>query len=214
LRDESVIEKLLTKLNAEFEPEVVPVKVEEYSTENNCFFNVQRKIRIDGGKIHYGWILHENEFFYVAERHAVWEKENEDLIDITPSQIQNNNSITFLSDNQFEYNGQLTGNVRINSTKNKIVDDYIYMLEKVDYVKSLCPKKSENDNTYPAHIEDLILTLNLKANIYYTFIKAHGGTNQTKCLCGKSNKSYKNCHGKIMKDEVNEFIEKKIKGNC
>lgn len=214
LKKKVFIEKLLIKLNAKFEPEIVPLKLEEYSKEKNCFFNVPKKVKIDGGKIHYGWILHENEFFYEAERHAVWENDNEDLIDITPSQKENTEKIMFLSDNNFQYKGQYIGNIRVNSTKNKIVEDYIFILEKIDFVKSIFVKKNENDIHFPDEIKNLIKTLNDQANSYYTFIKVHNGTDRTKCFCGQSDKNYKNCHGKIMKKEVNEFVKQRTKAYC
>ena len=214
MKSETFKEKLLTKLKAEFEPEIVPIKLEKHSKEKNCFFNVQKKLTIDGGKIHYGWILHENELFYEAERHAVWENSVGNLIDITPSQKLNNNKITFLSDNNFEYKGQYVGNVRVNSTNNKIVDDYIYILEKIDFIKALFIKKNEDDINYPIDIKIAIEKLVNQSNIYYTFIKTHKGTERTKCLCGKSDKNYKNCHGKIMKNDISKFIKKTIKAYC
>jgi hypothetical protein len=208
------MDKLLAKLNSEYEPEIVPIKLEEYSTEKNCFYNVKKKVKNEGGKIHYGWILHSNELFYEAVRHSVWENAIGDLIDITPSQKENEDKILFLSDNNFKYKGQYIGNIRVNSTNNKVVEDYIYILEKIDFIKALFIKKNEKDIDYPIDIGKAIEILVNKSNSYYTFIKAHKGTERTKCFCGESNKNYKNCHGKIMKSEISDFVKRKTKAYC
>lgn len=51
------VKKLLEKINSEFEPELVPVKIEKYSEQLNCFGNVDQEIELDGGKVHYGWAV-------------------------------------------------------------------------------------------------------------------------------------------------------------
>ena len=40
------IEKLLKKLNAEYEPEIVPVKIEKFSKLHQCYSNVEQKVKI------------------------------------------------------------------------------------------------------------------------------------------------------------------------
>ena len=51
------MELLLKKLNLEFEPEIVPVKVMISGKKNNCYNNVAEKIKQDGGSIHCGWAI-------------------------------------------------------------------------------------------------------------------------------------------------------------
>ena len=210
MKNKEIIDKLLSKLNSEFEPEIVPIILEKYSHKSNCFNNVLKKVKENGGKIHYGWILHENEFFYEAERHAVWENNNEDLIDLTP---QNGliNEILFVSDNKnFSYNGQYLPNVRVNSTKNTVANDYIYILDKIDFLYTFSKRKSEVEIEIEEPIKLLIDHLTEISNIYYSFLKS-GKNELNKCICG-SPKSYKNCHKLRVKPETEEKI-KQIKAN-
>lgn len=212
MKKEKIIDTLLSKLNVEFEPEIVPIKTEEYSTERNCFNNVYRKIKIDGGKTHYGWILHENDFFYEAERHAVWENDSEDLIDVTPQKEKSINQILFVSDNKnFEYNGQYLANIRVNSTNNIVVNDYIYLLERIDFLYTFSKRINEDKIEIAEPIKLLIDHLTDFSNIYFSFLKS-GRNDRSICFCG-SPKSYKNCHKLKLKSETEEKIQT-IKAYC
>jgi len=91
------LEKLLSKIGSEFDPESVPVHAEDYATLLNCFPNVDKKVRRDGGKPHYGWLIHKSKLLYEAERHAVWENEDGELVDGTPYE-PGMNEIQFASD--------------------------------------------------------------------------------------------------------------------
>jgi len=201
------IEKLLDKLGVEFEPELVPTKLELYSKERNCFYDVSKKVSSDGGKIHYGWILHENEFFFEAERHAVWENAKGNLINLTPQVENSNGNIFFVSQNdRFTYNGQFMPNLRVNSTKNKVVDDYIYVLEKVDFLLTFSTRKNEIEIEITEPVKLVIDHLNYLSNVYYSYLKI-GANERTICFCG-SHRMYKNCHSKKIKAEIDTIIKK------
>jgi hypothetical protein len=202
----NIIDKLLQKLNSEFDPEIVPIKLEEYSTERNCFNNVNKKIKADGGKIHYGWILHKNEFFYEAERHAVWENEKEDLIDLTPQSKDSINSVLFVSDNNnFIYHSQYLPNVRVNLTKNNVVNDYIYLLNRIDHLYSFSKRKNQFEIEIAEPIKLLIDHLTQLSDVYFTFLKARKNE-RSKCFCD-SQKIYKNCHKLKTRSETEKNIE-------
>jgi hypothetical protein len=52
---------------------------------DECFENVAEHVAQHGGRIAYGWCIWEWPTVYVeAEHHAVWERPDESLIDITP----------------------------------------------------------------------------------------------------------------------------------
>jgi hypothetical protein len=189
------------------ELKLVPTKLELYSKERNCFYDVPKKISLDGGKIHNGWILHENDFFFEAERHVVWENDKGDLVNITPLVENSNRNIFFVSHNDgFIYNGQFLPNVRVNSTKNKVVDDYIYVLEKVDFLLTFSTRKSETEIEIAEPIKLVLDHLDYLGNVYYSYLKK-GGNERTTCFC-TSPKMYKNCHFQKIKSEIDTAIKK------
>jgi hypothetical protein len=68
-------------------PVDVPIKLESYSKDAFCWFNVWEKVRIDGGEVVYGWMI----AFYkgiqvMAYPHAVWKSPDGGLVDITAPQ--------------------------------------------------------------------------------------------------------------------------------
>ncbi|GAA4307638.1 hypothetical protein [Nibribacter koreensis] len=130
-RKVNFIDILLDKIGSEYEPEQVPIFVEPYSKPNNCFLNVEEKVKRDGGNVHYGWTIHKSEILYEGERHAVWESPDGDLIDITPNESSSNQRM-FVSDNNFIFDGQLVDNIRVNITDNPLVDDFILLCEKTE----------------------------------------------------------------------------------
>ena len=205
MKKQIYIDKLLEALDSEFEPELVPIILEDFSKERNCFYNVQKKVKMDDGNVHYGWVLHENEFFYEAEKHAVWENDNADLIDVTPQNGKSTNEILFVSDNKnFIYQGQYIPNVRVNSTKNNLVNDYIFILSKIDYLYTLTKRVNELEIEIPEPVKILIEELDYLGNIYYTYLKSKRNE-RSRCFCNSS-KIYKNCHGEMVKVETEDKI--------
>lgn len=194
------IEEILTKIGSEYEPEQVPVIVESYAKPHNCYLNVEEKIKRDGGKVHYGWTIYQSDILCEAERHAVWENEDGDLIDITPRKIDFK-QIMFVPDNDFIYNGQLVDNIRINLTVNPIVDDFIIVCENLEKLYTFGQRVDDEQLDIPAPVGKLIYEYeNLKA-AYFTYIRS-GGRPNSKCLCG-GKKNYNNCHGQTLKQNIN-----------
>ena len=135
------VERLLDKMDVEFEPEIVPVHFEPYAKLHNCYVNVEEKVKIDGGLIHYGWTIYKSDILCEAERHAVWEAPNGDLIDITHSPIDFK-EIMFVSDNRYVHPDQLVDNIRINITNNSLVDDFIVICENLEKLYTYGDRKS------------------------------------------------------------------------
>lgn len=198
------IDKLLQKLNTEFKPEIVPVKIELYSRQLQCYSNVKLKVENDGGKIHYGWIIHQTNLLYEAEHHAVWEDENEDLLDITPNE-SNHDEILFVSENNYTNDGKDVGNIRINATDNFIVDDFIFVCESIDKLYGYGERKDEKEILLA---EPIINFINEYIELKYALLNfINNGANKfSTCLCGNS-KTYKNCHHPILKTKTLKDIK-------
>lgn len=201
------VERLLEKINSEFEPEQVPVIIEKYSKTLNCFKNVDRKVQLDGGKTHYGWAIYQTNLLCEAERHAVWENESEELIDITPREVDFD-QIMFISDNDFEYEGQIIDNYRVNITKNKVVDHFIKVCEILNKFYSLGKRKNDWELEVEPHIGKIIYEYEELKSRLESYIN-NGGNLKTKCVCG-GNKNYKNCHGKTLIQRLNNDYKKNI----
>lgn len=199
------IDKLLEKLKADYEPEVVPVIIEKFSAPLSCYSNANAKVLKDGGSIHYGWSLHENGSIYEAEHHAVWENETGDLIDITPNQL-NKAEILFVSDNKFVDNGQSLDNVRINITKNVIVDDFILIAEFIFKLYNFGKRIDDLQFLISPNINRMILEYEMLKGQLDLLIKS-GTTEISKCYCG-SRKSYKNCHHQLLKNSISTDYKK------
>lgn len=192
--------KLVQLLGIRNEPIYLDVTPEPYSKVIECFPNVDEKISRDGGAHCYGWQIWKTEILIEAEFHAVWKSPDGELRDITPKQIPIPR-ILFLPDPEATYSGCQIDNVRINTTQNRLVDDFIELSEAIfrfenkgerafDYEPSLSPKE--------AHIHG---TLNqMKAAVYLMIMQ--GNSRNSLCFCG-SNKKYKHCHGNKLSEALN-----------
>ena len=184
------VEELLNRIDAEYSPEIIPVRIEDYAEELNCYENVDKKVSIDGGKTHYGWVIYETDLLCEAERHAVWENEEEELIDITPREIPTE-QVIFVSDNNFTYSGQFIDNIRVNITKNKVVDDFILICETESQLYASGERLDSMQIKLPPKAAELISKYQQLKIQFESYIKA-GNNEKSKCFCD-SQKFYKNC---------------------
>jgi hypothetical protein len=92
------LEKLV-EFDSDYEILVVPVHVDKWAKKADCYPNVQRCIASSGGNIQYGWVLIENDWMVEAKHHAVWEKKDGSLVDITPRETPVHN-ILFIPDDR------------------------------------------------------------------------------------------------------------------
>ncbi len=199
--------RLLEKIKNKNTPQVVPIKIEEYSTADSCFYNVLDKISIDNGEIVYGWKLHQSEFLAEAERHAVWKSSTGELIDITPDLTNQQNILFLQEDNGWRYDGKYSGNIIINLTDNLLVDDYILLSETISKLWQTGIRKSRMEIELFEPIYKLINFLEEDKIKRKMFIKA-GNTINSNCFCG-NNALYKECHG-LQLDKIYEGILNKI----
>jgi hypothetical protein len=193
------VNKVLDKNGSDFEPEIIPVIIESFSKTLNCFIDVEEKVKRDGGKVHYGWAIFKSDILCEAERHAVWENEDEELIDITPREF-NFEQIMFVSDNDFIYQGQLVDNIRVNLTQNPIVDDFIFVCENLEILYTFGKRIDDDRMIIPPSIVPLIEKYESIKSTLLFFINS-GGKPSSKCFCG-GQKNYKNCHGLNLKQNI------------
>lgn len=197
------VETLLDRLDAQFDPEQVPVKIEPYSKAGNCYINVEEKVKRDGGAVHYGWRVIISDVLCEAERHAVWESEEGNLVDITPPPLSWD-TIMFVSDNDFVYEGQLVDNIRVNITPFSATDDFIVLCEVVEELYSYGNRTTDERMNVPFAALQLIQQYEPLKVGYLEFIR-NKGRGERSCFC-KSGKQYRKCHGKPF---INQLLKDK-----
>lgn len=189
-KDVKYINELIAKIGSDSKEVMVPVRVEFYAKPAECFPNVDEKVKRDGGSIVYGWSVLLGQFLVEAERHAVWKSPQEELIDITPSTSEM--TTTLFIPEHLVYTGQFVDNIRVNSTDNKVVDDWIVLSSLRSKIFNTASRDG-NYITFPKPMETLYFRYENLNNLYYSYLIA-GGNEVTNCFCA-SKKAYNKCHG-------------------
>ena len=195
----SEITKQMLALAAELSPSQVPIYLtvlaEPDAKVNECFPNVEAKIRQDGGEIVYGWELWEwPNVMIEGIFHAVWRLPDGELKEITPKQ-NGEKTILFLIDPKRIYRGTPIDNVRIALRDNLLIIHFIKISEKIIVIVNRGKPAHQHGhvNLLAADNQpysDLEYLKNLIGEMLRQGLRAHD-----RCLCG-SGRKYKRCHGK------------------
>ncbi|MCM3240706.1 hypothetical protein M3589_23915 [Heyndrickxia oleronia] len=194
LHDEKVKE-LLDRIKSKYKAIYLPVRVESFALINECFPNVEKKIAKDGGNIVYGWQIWKGNLICEAEFHAVWRSNEGNLIDITPK-VSKVEQILFIQDDNVIYNGSQVDNIRINCTKNVLVNDIIDIHESLFKIRNRGERKFSYEiklGRMEAQVYKELeeININLQKYIY------QGGEINTPCFCENGDKyNYSECHKK------------------
>ncbi|HEY6913482.1 MAG TPA: hypothetical protein VI413_02310 [Paludibacter sp.] len=199
------IETLMDKMLLEYDFEIIPVKLEVFSIEKQCYSNVEKKVKQDGGKIHYGWSVHFNKGIIVeAERHAVWENDNEDLICVTPHP-SGNKEVIFLSYNIPVDPKLQIDNIRMNITNNPLVDDWIYLADIVGHIFYKYTDRIDDERvSIDTSVSIAIKQIEEWRDLVMGLIKL-GKKEKSSCYCESgfyNSRKYLDCHSKIFKNEI------------
>ena len=174
-------------------PVNVPVMPIEKAAVNGCLENVAAQVKLYGGRRVIGWEVWVQPYMIEAEFHAVWESPDQRWTDITPKTIPVS-EIVFIPDDVAVYNGNQVDNVRLNTSGNQLVDEYIAMAQA---------KYSLLNAGEKANMEEIIL-IGKEIDIMKGLIANMAGIEQmlaqgqgrnSSCFCS-SNVKYKHCHGK------------------
>ncbi len=194
--------KLVNLLGIKTTPIYLDVNPEPYSKIVECFPNVNEKINRDGGTQCYGWQIWKTEILIEAEFHAVWKSPDGELRDITPKQISIPR-ILFLPDQAAKYNGCQIDNVRINTTQNRLVDDFIELSKAIFRFENKGERAFDHElslNAKEAHIHKMLNQM--KVAVYAMIMQ--GSSRNSLCFCG-SDKKYKHCHGNKLGEALNHI---------
>jgi hypothetical protein len=191
------------KLKASHESVFIDVTPEDWADVSECYPNVQRKVTESGGRMVLGWQVWKTPYLIEGEMHAVWENPEGDLVDITPKDPAVPR-ILFIEDENLLYDGVQVNNVRINTTQNNMVDDFISICDAI----YLFDNKGERAYQYELDLTeqekgDKIKLLKLKdmaASLVH-----YGQTRNSACACG-SPESWSSCHGKNLSVTLRKLV--------
>jgi len=92
----------------------------------DCYGNVEKKIKKDGGKVQYGWqVILCEPVFIEAQFHAVWVDPAGAMHDVTPTGIEDMSRILFLPDFEKNYEGKQIDNVQQALTEDPLITSFI-----------------------------------------------------------------------------------------
>ena len=192
--DDIHLKLIIDRLNLNDKPLSVKVFPEEYSKIDDCFPNVQEKIKLDNGKRLTGWQVWKTEKIIEAIFHAIWESPEGDYIDITPKPFPMS-KILFFPDKNKEYQGHQVDNIRINISGNALVDDLITISENIFKIENAGNRAFEYNlrlTGEEATLHDFLT----KTKSGILSMLNQGLTKNQVCFCGKD--KYKRCHGRIL----------------
>ena len=182
------------------EPFYVPIKPERYAKDNDCFLNVEEKVRRDGGTQVIGWAIWYWEGVLIeAEFHSIWKSPEGEYIDITPNEeLMISGKVLFLPDPKRNYEGLRVDNVRKLLTDNflmkaaiEVIDAkfaLVSSIQKPHVHKFLIEGQKSEDYRNFSFYEQALQTMFMK-----------GGNKNSPCFCGSGKKIKTCCYKKITK---------------
>ena len=196
------VKQLLSIIGSPNEPIYVACKPDKRAQQNECFTLVDAKVNKEGGEQIIGWQIWQTSLLLEAEFHAVWKTPNGELVDITPKSIPFK-EILFVADPETAYEGKQVNNIRINLSGNPLVDEFIAIHEAVFRIEN----KGERAFKYELSLSGEEANAHHKLNLVKPVLEImalQGCTRNSHCFCG-SEKKYKACHGKVIKEFINAF---------
>jgi len=188
--------KIENRIDAEFEATYVEHKPIEADVLD-CFNIVSNHTNQHGGKSILGWQIWKSTILIEAEAHAVWEVPGTDeLLDISPKQGISVERILFIEDSRLNYEGKQINNVRLNITKNQLVDHFIELANLFFHFQNKGIRAQYHDLSKIltlTEIQEIQDIHDWKSKLEFYIYS--GNTQESACFCG-TEKKYKNCHGK------------------
>ncbi len=165
-------------------PQYIPVCPAPISKINDCFNNIPRYIKKNGGSMTTGWAIWQRANILLhAEAHAIWKSPEGTLLDITPHEY-NDQKILFLEDTNVCYSGTPIPSIYKPLTESPQVKEFIELL---NYRNNQAMKAIGNQYTLPLSLYNRLTELN------QTFLRP--AKRNELCPCGSGLK-YKHCCGK------------------
>lgn len=191
------VKKLLSKINSETDPVVIKCIPEKGAELDICFSLVESKIAVSGGASVLGWHIRESKLLVEAIFHAVWKREDGELIDISPKPVPTK-EILFVQDASASYEGRQVDNIRLNILGNRLVDDLIEVIEASFRLQNKGERAYQHALTLKGKDAQAHQVFE-NAKPIIEMMVLQGLSHQSACPCN-SGKKYKVCHGKLFRD--------------
>lgn len=121
-------------LNPDVPPMWVDVVAEKGALQNECFPNVEQKIKKDGGGQVNGWVIWQwANMMIEAEAHSVWKSDAGTLLDITPHNY-GEQRVLFVPDENIKYQGCIIPSKRAPMTASQKIARLIDLLNARDFL--------------------------------------------------------------------------------
>jgi len=201
------LEKLLNKMKLQKSSGVyIDVKPDADAKLSECIYNVKNKIKIDGGREVLGWEIWKTNILIEAQFHSVWQSTNGNFEDITPRESGANvEKILFFPDKKLKYDGYQKDNIRLNITDNRLVDDFIQLVETLFTIQNKGAKKYSNERTLKGkEAEYYNVGEQIKVGVYIMI--SQGLNRNSPCFCDSQIK-YKHCHGKKLSKTLEKICK-------
>ncbi len=168
-------------------PQYIPVCPAPISKKNDCFNNIPRYIKENGGSMTTGWAIWQRANILLhAEAHAIWKSPEGALLDITPHEY-NDQKILFLEDTKVCYSGVVIPSIYKPLTSSALVKEFIDLL---NIRNELTQNVINNTYSIPVPLQNRLIELN------QIFLRP--AERNDPCPCGSGQK-YKRCCGKYLK---------------
>jgi len=211
--DDSNFIKLENLIDSEFESAFIESVIDSSEERLDCFNILEKKIEKDGGNIILGWQIWKSEILIEAEAHAVWENSDGVLYDISPKEFNlKPEEILFIEDPRLKYEGKQIDNIRLNITKNKLVDHFIELSKLFFHYRNKGKRADYHDLSLILNENEIneiqeIYMWKTRLNVFIY----QGNTVDSLCFCGGT-KRYKNCHGKDFYKQIKRIKTKPNNG--
>ncbi len=170
---------LLKKLRLTTPPFFVDVRPDKKASTDPVE-NINNKIKLKGGSLTWGWKFKKNSLFIEAIAYPVYQSPNNLLSDITPGDCEKISFLPMPSDYLYTH----PENIRINTSGNLIIDDFIKIQSAVDQLKNQVINGKDIGEIF-IEFPELLATKTLH-------FAEDNQSDLATCFCG-SELPYKNC---------------------
>lgn len=161
----------------------IPRQPNDDCEAGNCFTNVEKYVEKLGGNLLMGWAITVRKNLYIeCEAHAVWEKTDNQITDITPIDYEDGDQTLFT--HQKDMPVVKTPSKYLPITQSELVQEYNNLRNQFEQIR--CTIIGETLEI-PKHLMDRIICID---NVFLQKV----GRNE-KCPCGSGIK-YKRCCGR------------------
>ncbi len=196
------VENILDELDTGYDQMQVTVNLWHHAKPLDCFENVRKKIKKDGGAVQNGWLICKTEIVYEANAHAVWISPAGRYIDITPKQGWSSSTVMFVPDDNLNWEGHPIPNRRWDHTGKDTVQLLVETLNFYDQIRSLTRFEDGSDVIhYPS---ESVRLMEVKYEVLLMAFKMHVAMefpDQAPCPCAVG-RPFGDCHKATLRDQI------------